>query len=119
MANYANQKTIMVTDVDKILHVPKSGEQFAWSVDFKYEAAAMKRLNGNAFKLWRYLLCWKGKDYVDFSPALLKKDMGFGKNAPGEAFDELIRTGYLQQDPNSENKYIFIPVLEADYQLLN
>lgn len=118
MANYANQKTITITNMDKIKHIKDSGNRFAISVDFKYEAAAMMRLNGNAYKLWRYLLCWDGKGFVDFSPAALKQDLGFGKNAPSEAFNELLKLGYLQEDPNVSNKYIFIPVLDADYQLL-
>lgn len=118
MANYANQKSITITEVDKIKHISNSGNRFAWSIDYKYEAAAMRRLNGNAFKLWRYILYWDGKGYVDFSPAALKKELNFGKNAPAEALSELIRVGYLRQDPTNENKYIFTPALDADYQLL-
>lgn len=119
MANYANQKTVIITEVDKILHTKDSGNQFVWSIDFKYEAAAMKRLNGNAFKLWRYLLRWYGKEKVDYSPAALREELGLGKNAPSEAFDELIKVGYLKSVPGISNKYTFTPVLDADFQLLN
>ena len=119
MANYANQKTVVITDVERAKHVKDSGNQFVWSLDFKYEAAAMQRLNGNAFKLWRYLLRWEGKGSVDFSPAALKTELGLGKNAPSDAFEELIRVGYIKKDNNSTNKYIFSPVLDADYQILS
>ena len=118
MATYPNQKTIIVQDLDKILHKENSGEQFAMSVDLKYEMAAMARLNGNAFKLWRYFLCWRGLP-CDYSPAFVKDNMGFGKNAPTEALAELQRVGYLQPSPDASNTYIFKPVLDADYQMLS
>lgn len=118
MANYANQKTVTIEGVNRIQHTKDSGNDFVLSIDFKYEEAAMMRLNGNAFKVWRYLLRWAGKGKVDYSPAALHK-LGLGKNAPSDAFNELIHAGYLKQDPNALNRYIFNPVLEADYQLLS
>lgn len=118
MANYANQKTIAIEGVERIKHIKDSGNSFSWGIDFKYESAAALRLNGNAYKVWRYLLKWYGKGSVDYSPAELKKTMGLGKNAPTEAFNELLRLGYLRPDPDNSTKYIFNPVLEADYEAL-
>jgi len=121
MANYANQKTIQLTELEKITHKANDDKnRFILSIDFKYEAAAMRRLNGNAYKLWRYLLRWYGGDKrYEFSPAALKEELGLGKNGPSTAFDELVRVGYLRQDPNIISKYIFTPILDADYQLLS
>ena len=120
MANYANQKTIYLTELEKITH--KEGDKhnrFIQPLDFKYEAAAMRRLNGNAYKLWRYLLRWYGDPQrYDFSPAALIEELGLGKNGPATAFDELLRVGYLQQNPDQPKNYTFTPVLHADYLTL-
>lgn len=117
MANYANQKTICLKDLEKITH--KEGDKhnrFIQPIDFKYEAAAMRRLNGNAFKLWRYLLRWYGNPQrYDFSPAALKEELGLGKNGPATAFDELIRWGYLTPVEGKNNTYNFTPILDLDY----
>lgn len=117
MANYANQLRIHLTEFEKIKHKEKDkGNKFIQPIDFKYEAAAMKRLNGNAFKLWRFLLRWYGDPQIyDFSPAGLIKELGMGKNGPKTAFDELERYGYLKRDNDRNNSYIFVPVLEIDY----
>lgn len=117
MANYNNQLTIHLTDLEKITH--KSNDKhnrFIQTIDFKYEAAAMKHLNGNAFKVWRYLLRWYGEPKrYDFSPAAIRKELGLGKNGPSEAFKELERYGYLKPIPDKYNQYNFTPVLEVDY----
>ena len=121
MANYANQKTIHLTELNKILH--KEGDRhnrFIQPIDFKYEAAAMRRLNGNAFKLWRYLLRWYGNPQMyDYSPAALRDELGLGKNGPATAFDELERWGYIQKIEDKNNAYTFTPVLPIDYLDLN
>lgn len=116
MANYANQLTIHLTELEKITHKQKDESKFIQPIDFKYEAAAMKRLNGNAYKLWRFLLRWYGnpKKY-DFSPAAIRSELGLGKNGPNEAFKELERVGYLKIIPDKNNQYIFTPILEEDY----
>ena len=117
MANYANQKTIYLIELNKIVH--KEGDKhnrFIQPIDFKYEAAAMRHLNGNAFKLWRYLLRWYGNPQrYDYSPSALCKELGMGKNGPAAAFDELERWGYITKDEDKNNGYIFTPVLQCDY----
>ena len=117
MANYANQKTIHLTELNKIVHHEgDKHNRFIQPIDFKYEAAAMRRLNGNAFKLWRYLLRWYGYPQTyDYSPAALRDELGLGKNGPATAFDELERWGYITKEKGAVNSYTFTPVLAADY----
>lgn len=116
--NFANQLKINVTELEKIKHKYKSGEQFIPAIDYKYEEAAMRNLNGNAFKLWRYFLRWYGKGFVYFSPATIIKELNFGKNGPTEAKNELERKGYLRPAEGKANVYIFTPVLPIDYENL-
>lgn len=118
MPNYANQLRIDLTDLEKIKHTYKSGSRFIPAIDYKYEEAAMRNLNGNAFKLWRYLLRWYGKGYFFFSPAAIIKELSFGKNGPTSAREELEHKGYLIKAEGKENVYKFIPVLPVDYEIL-
>lgn len=78
----------------------------------------MRNLNGNAFKLWRYFLRWYGKGFIYFSPAAIMQELGFGKNGPNEAKNELERKGYLYKAEDKNNLYIFTPVLPVDYEKL-
>ena len=118
MANYKNQLRIELTGLEKITHKNEDGNRFIQPINFKYEAAAMRNLNGNAFKIWRYLLRWYGKDYFFFSPAAIKKELGLGENGATTARQELERKGYLTQVEGKENVYIFTPVLSVDYENL-
>ena len=118
MAKYANQLRINLINLDKIKHTYKSGNRFIPTIDYKYEEAAMRNLNGNAFKLWRYLLRWYGKDYFFFSPTAINEALGFGKNGATTARDELERKGYITKVPDKLNEYIFSPVLPVDYENL-
>lgn len=119
MANYANQLKIYLTDFEKIKHNQNDKHnRFIQPIDFKYEAAAMKNLNGNAFKLWRYLLRWYGTDSFFFSPAAIAQELGLGKNGATTARQELELKGYLIKDENKNNVYIFSPVTLKDYLVL-
>ena len=118
MANYKNQLRIELTELNKITHKQDDGNRFIQPINFKYEAAAMRNLNGNAFKIWRYLLRWYGKDYFFFSPAAIKKELGLGENGATTARQELERKGYLKQVEGKQNVYIFTPVLPIDYENL-
>ena len=118
MANYKNQLRIELTELNKITHKQDDGNRFIQPINFKYEAAAMRNLNGNAFKIWRYLLRWYGKDYFFFSPAAIKKELGLGENGATTARQELERKGYLKQVEGKQNVYIFTPVLPVDYENL-
>ena len=118
MPNYANQLKVYLTDLNKIKHTQFSTNRFIQPIDFKYEAAAMRDLNGNAFKIWRYLLRWYGKEYFFYSPAAIRKELGLGENGATAARKELERKGYLQKIEDKENAYKFIPVTEENYEIL-
>ena len=118
MPNYANQLKVYLTDLNKIKHAQFSTNRFIQPIDFKYEAAAMRDLNGNAFKIWRYLLRWYGKEYFFYSPAAIRKELGLGENGATTARKELERKGYLQKIEDKENAYKFIPVTEENYEIL-
>lgn len=118
MANYSNQLRINLIEFDKITHKQDDKNRFIQPINFKYEAAAMRNLNGNAFKIWRYLLRWYGKDYFYFSPAAIRKELGLGENGATAARKELEKKGYLTQVEGKENVYIFTPVLPIDYENL-
>lgn len=118
MPNYKNQIRIDLIDLDKITH--KQGEKcrFIQPIDFKYEAAAMRNLNGNAFKLWRYFLRWYGKEYFYLSPAAISRELDIGEQSVTNSRKELERKGYLQKVEDKENVYTFSPVLAIDYEKL-
>ena len=118
MPNYSNQVRINLTGLDKILHKENDGCRFIKSVNFKWEAVAMRNLNGNAFKIWRYLLRWYGKDHFYFSPAAIKKELGLGENGATSARKELEAKGYITPVEGKENVYTFCPVLPVDYENL-
>lgn len=115
---YPNQLQVKLTGLEKIKHKYKSGCRFIPSIDYKYEQKAMQNLNGNAFKLWRYLLKWYGKKAFFFSPAEINQALGFGENGATNARNELEKKGYLTKDPDKTNCYIFCPVLPVDYENL-
>jgi hypothetical protein len=118
MANYSNQLRINLTNFEKIAHKEKDGNRFIQPINFKYEAAAMRNLNGNAFKLWRYFLRWYGKDHFFFSPAAVRKELGLGENGATTARKELETKGYLTSVEGKNNTYVFTPVLPIDYEKL-
>lgn len=116
MANYANQLRVELTDFDKIKHQPNN--RFIQPIDFKYEAAAMRNLNGNAFKIWRYLLRWYGKDYFYFSPAAIARELEIGEQSVTNSRKEMEAKGYLTKVADKKNVYRFTPVLPIDYEKL-
>ena len=118
MANYQNQLRIDLIDLDKITHKQNSNNIFIQPIDFKYEAAAMRNLNGNAYKLWRYLLRWYGKGYVFLSPAAIARELGIGEQSVTNSRKELELKGYIHPAPDKKNIYIFTPVLPVDYEKL-
>ena len=118
MANYANQLKIKLTDLEKITHKAQTRNRFIQPIDFQYEAAAMRNLNGNAFKVWRYLLRWYGKKEFFYSPAAIKREIGLGENGATTARKELELKGYISAVQDKENIYTFTPVLPVDYENL-
>ena len=118
MANYNNQLRIDLTNLDKITHKENDGNRFIQPINFKYEAAAMRNLNGNAFKIWRYLLKWYGKGELFFSPAAISRELEMGEQSVTNSRKEMEKKGYIIKVPDKQNVYIFSPVLPIDYEKL-
>lgn len=112
MANYANQKRIEITNVEPIFYKTGQpvGNGFYHTIYYDYVDKAAELLNGNAFKLWFYLIRWYNQGWVDFSPAKLKDCMGMSKSSANDARNELINKGFLIEDPEHPNKLIFTPI---------
>lgn len=108
MANYKNQKRMDILNADLIEH--KSGnptEGYYPPFEYTYIDAAAKELNGNAFKIWLYLLRWKNKGYVFFSPAAIENTMGIKKSSVADSIKELKLKGIILEDSDNENKLYF------------
>lgn len=111
--NYKNQKRIEIKQFDSITHKEGTKEAFLQPIDWKYYDEALKKLSGNGFKLWIYLLKWCGKGYYDFSPIHLCDVLNIkSKNTVRALKDELIDNKYLIQI--SDNIYYFYPCGNAD-----
>jgi hypothetical protein len=111
--NYKNQKRIEIKQFNSIVHKEGTKDSFLQPINWEYYDEALKKLNGNAFKLWLYLLRWVGKGYYDFSPTNLCEALNIGsKNTILAMKEELIREKYLISV--SENIYYFYPCGHAD-----
>lgn len=109
MANYANQKRIKISNIEPIYYTAGKvvGNGFYPTLYYDYIDKAATLLNGNAFKLWLYLIRWHNKGYVDFSPAALKERMGMSKSSVTDAKNELIDKGFLIEN---EQELTFNPI---------
>lgn len=109
MANYANQKTIKITNIEPIYYTKGKpiGNGFYPTLYYDYIDKAASLLNGNAFKLWLYLIRWHNNGEVDFSPAALKDRMGMSKSSVADAKHELIEKGFLIEEGN---QLVFSPI---------
>ena len=101
MANYANQKRIELENVETIIHHKEDKtDGYYPPLEYKYIDDAAKILNGNAFKVWLYLLRWYNQGYVFFSPAAIENSMGIKKSSVSDARKELENKGYLRENDN-------------------
>lgn len=111
MANYANQVKIKINTIttDKIIHHEgdKTKEGFLPPLEKEYVWAAARQLNGNAFKLWLYLLDWYHNGYVFFSPAAIENALGMKKSSVSDSKKELINKGFLIE---TEGGLVFTPI---------
>lgn len=98
MAYYANQKVIRVGHLYDILSRPGTNEPFLQATRWAPIKTAMRTLNGNAFKLWMYLLSWDGHGTYEFSPANLAKELKMSDEGARNAKKELIDKGYLVEE---------------------
>lgn len=105
---YPNQKTITLGHLADITY--RKTDEGAWLQPLKWDPVkeAMRVLNGNAFKLWMYLLSWEGKGSYDFSPANIAKELKMSDEGARNARKELIDKGYIIEV--SENKLEFFPI---------
>ena len=108
MANYANQKEIILGHLDDIVY--HKADDCAWLQPLKWEPIkeAMRVLNGNAFKLWMYLFSWEGKRKYEFTPSHLAKELKMSDEGARNARKELIDKGYLIE--KEDNKLEFYPI---------
>lgn len=108
MANYANQKRIDIINAELLEHKKDSATNgYYYPMDYKYIDVAAKELNGNAFKIWLYLLRWRNKGYVFFSPAAIEAAMGIKKSSVSDSVKELKLKGIISEDNEKENKLYF------------
>lgn len=110
MANYANQRTIILNDKDLITHKANSGKPFLEWTDWEYLEAAGRHLKGENFKVYLYFLSWYGKGKVDFSPADIRDRWGISLTAARDAIEILISKGYLVPIKDKPNQYNFYPI---------
>lgn len=110
MANYANQLTIKLQLQDTIyISGDNGGEPYTQKVFWKYKKAAMKKLSGNAYKLWDYMYSWGGANSFDLSPKAITNEIGISDKGIRNARKELEDFGCLILDENRTNTYIFKP----------
>lgn len=111
MANYANQKTVKITNITTIYN-DNSGDLFLHSIKWKYIQAARKILSDCGFTIWLYFIKWSGVDnqIKDFSPVQANEEFGISENGARNGFKELESKGYLIKDPDKKNLYIFTPI---------
>ena len=103
-----NQRTIVIdkTDVSK-----GSGTTRPFLVEYNdiIENAA-QLLNGNAFKLYIYLLCNKKGFHIGFSPKDVAESFGCSTDTVRTSFTTLVNNGFLTLANGSKSKYIFTDV---------
>lgn len=71
---------------------------------------AMITLNGNAFKLYSYFSSFSPDYKETIMRQNIKNKTGLSKDAYIDAFNELRKKGYIQEDPSTElsEHYIFV-----------
>lgn len=108
MANYQNQKRMDILNADLLEHKKNTEtDGYYYPMDYTYIDAAATELNGNAFKIWLYLLRWRNKGYVYFSPAAIENAMGIKKSSVSDSVTELKRKGIVTEDIDNPNKLYF------------
>lgn len=117
MANYANQKTVKITNVE-LIYSSDDDTEFLHSVKWKYIQNAKKVLSEAGFTVWLYFLKWSGtaKKGVnkDFSPVQVKEEFGISENGARNGFQNLIDKGCLIKVEDKKNLYIFTPIPTKD-----
>lgn len=107
MANFANQKTIEISNahIDKVAHVANTNASFLKAIDWKYIEQAQQVLTGNEFTLLVYILKWAGKGEFDFSPAAVEIATQMSDSTATRARVVLETLGFIKQKENKANRY--------------
>lgn len=108
MANFANQRTIEVTNqlIDKVAHKSNDNEnKFLRAIDWYAISAAQQVLSGNEIDLLIYLIKWAGQGYCDFSPAAVEVETTMSESTAQRALTTLIDFGYVKKKEGYDKRY--------------
>lgn len=104
MANYANQKLVVMPDNLAELKGPKKGEAFLIISQAVLEAQ-FRKLNKVALALFFYFMSWAGAKTFMFSKADFMNRYGVSQRKTVDlGIQELKKFGYIEED---SNKYFF------------
>lgn len=98
MANYANQKTVEISNeiINQVAHKERADGAFLRAIDWKYIRLAQQVLSGNEFTLLTYMLQYAGKGYYEFSPASIEIDTQMSDTTAQRALKRLQEVGYVE-----------------------
>ena len=113
MANYANQKSIILHNQDVISHKENDNKRFLKATNWEYLEAAGRHLKGENFKVYMYFLSWYGKGRVDYSPTKVSERWGIGVSTARAAIDVLINKGFIVPVEDHPNTYDFYPISQT------
>lgn len=82
MAQYNNQMSVKIE------------KEYYW-LEYIDTMKACRALNGAAFKVYVYFASYSRGETIDFSPQDVGNELGIGVSTARNAFNELIREGYL------------------------
>lgn len=107
MANFANQKTIEISNqhIDKIAHPPTGKDAFLRAIEWKYIEQAQQVLSGNEFTVLVYILKWAGKGEFDFSPAAVEIATQMSASTASRARQTLENLGFIKLKEEKSNRY--------------
>lgn len=104
MANYANQKTIIMPRDIKEKMGPKEGQPFLLT-DWDFLERHCSQMNEIAMKLFLYFLRWSGTEKSMFSKqSFMNRYNITQRKSVARGIDELKRLGYIKEEGN---KYYF------------
>lgn len=108
MANYANQKSIEIsnTTIDQVAHKKEDKDSnFLRAINWKYIELWQQVLSGNEFTLLIYILKWAGKGTFDFSPAAIEIATQMSDTTATRARGNLEKLGFLKLKEGRTNLY--------------
>ena len=103
-----NQRTIVSDKTDIEKGTGKTRPYLIAYIDIIEKAAQL--LNGNAFKLYIYLLCNNKGFHIGFSPKDVAESFGCSADTVRTSFAILVNNGFLTLESGSKSKYIFTDI---------